>query len=94
LAIDVWNAMRVPSGDQTGRESGPSCVTSLRTDASDTVTIERSAEPPFASSVHAVIEGDAPAVGRPRKLPTVNDPFVGARVAFVATSMANRCVIR
>jgi hypothetical protein len=39
--------MRVPSGDQTGFESGPSCVTSLRTDASATATIEMSAEPPL-----------------------------------------------
>ncbi len=42
--------MREPSGDHTGFESGPSCVTSLRTDASATVTIEMSAEPPFLSS--------------------------------------------
>jgi hypothetical protein len=46
LAIAVSNAMREPSGDQTGLESGPSCVTSVRTDASATLTIEISAVPP------------------------------------------------
>ena len=42
--------MREPSGDHTGFESGPSCVTSLRIDASATVTMEMSAVPPFLSS--------------------------------------------
>ena len=50
LAIDVSNAMRAPSGDHCGLLSGPSCVTSLRTAASATVTTEMSAEPPFAGS--------------------------------------------
>jgi hypothetical protein len=40
--------MRVPSGDQTGLLSGPSCVISLRIAPSATVTIEMSAEPELA----------------------------------------------
>ena len=40
--------MRDPSGDHTGRTSGPSCVTSLRIVPSATVTIEMSAVPELA----------------------------------------------
>ena len=48
--MEEWKGMRDPSGDQTGFVSGPSCVTSLRIEASATVTTEMSAVPPLASS--------------------------------------------
>ena len=63
-------------------------MTSLRIDASATVTIEMSAEPPFFSSgltrwsnAMLLLSGDQ------EKLPTVNAPLVSVRVARVATSI-------
>jgi len=47
----VSNAMREPSGDHRGLESGPSSVTSGCTRLSETVTIEMFAVPRFAGSL-------------------------------------------
>ena len=43
-------ATRVPSGDQSGRLSGPACVTSGRIAPSATVTMEMSAVWPLEGS--------------------------------------------
>ncbi len=44
------NAICVPSGDQSGRLSGPSCFTRGVTAPSATATIEMSDVPPFDGS--------------------------------------------
>src|SRR4029078_6192543 len=77
LALDVSNAGRVASGDHTGCESGPFCVTTSRTAPVATVTMAMSAVPPLAGSLlmrwskaMALPSGDQ------SKLPTANGPVV------------------
>ncbi len=61
-----WKAMVLPSGDQRGFAVGPVLVTSVRTLPSATAHHRDVGGRPVARVVvHAVVEGDLPAVGRP-----------------------------
>ena len=79
LAIDDTKAMRVPSGDQRGFESGPFCVISVRRVPLATSTIEMSALPLSAGSLETRW---SKAIARPSgdqsKLPTTNAPDVSS----------------
>ena len=86
--------MRAPSGDQRGLSSGPSCVTSGRTDASATVTIEMSAVPLLcASGLTRWSKAICLPSGDHENRPTVNAPFVRRRDSFDATSSTYSCDI-
>src|SRR6185503_3664523 len=79
--IDEPKAIRLPSGDQTGLLSAPSCSTSLRTLPS--VTVEMSAVAPLVS---AELMRWSKAIFAPSgdqlNEPTVNAPLVSRRAFF------------
>ena len=86
------NAICVPSGDQSGRLSGPSCFTRGVTAPSATATIEMSDVPPLdGSGLTARSKAMRAPSGDQSKLPTVKSPFVRRFVFFDSTLTTHRC---